>query len=102
MSDRNDGDESVDDPQSECEVFDLCSGSFFDGWWRTDETGGIKPDGVLIGGDGPADVMGDAIDEIIGLYHRRWGRDPTAEELSAVLQFVLGGLGWERAGGPAI
>lgn len=54
------------------------------GWWRSDT-------GVLLG-DGPADVMQDAVDEIRDIYrgHPEISREPTLEEVWGVLSFVTG------------
>ena len=38
-------------------------------------------------GDGPADVMGPALDEIAHLYKEAWGRFPSRAELRAVFNF---------------
>jgi hypothetical protein len=86
------------------------------GWWQIKdvETGQIdwnQPDkaGQLINaipgedsteelynGDGPADVMGDALKKIDGMYQETWGRLPTMRELRGVSNFVLNGR--ERSG----
>ena len=44
-------------------------------------------------GDGPADTMGDAIKIIRKQYKEYWDRDPTKDELQAVLNFVINPLG---------
>lgn len=49
-------------------------------YWKTSA-------GVI--GDGPADVMGEAIDEIRGCYRSDHGREPTPDEIRALLEFVL-------------
>ncbi len=68
---------------------DFASGSFFDGWWRTKKTGGMHPDGDLIMGDEPADIMGEALSAIQAAYQERWDREPSKEELRRVFNFVL-------------
>lgn len=82
------------------------------GWWKiADSGGGIDfenpPSGAgdsslvnAIGGrdtpedhyngDGPADVMGNAVADIAALYREEFGRDPYVDELKACLNFVLG------------
>jgi hypothetical protein len=74
------------------------------GWWkiRNVETGQIDFKGVevkadapveeqlqgqLYNGDGPADVMGDAIRKIAAMYRESFGRGPKADELHACLNF---------------
>ncbi len=55
------------------------------------ETGQISTgfqDTGLYGGDGPADVLGPALDEIARLYLDAWGRWPTMAELQACFNFV--------------
>lgn len=83
------------------------------GWWKIDsvEKGQIdwdQPDknGLinaipgqdttkkLYNGDGPADIMGNAIDSITSEYHEAWGRNPEPEELQAVFNFCFNG--WKR------
>jgi len=51
---------------------------------------------MLYNGDGPADVMGDAIKKIDGFYKEAWGRPPTIRELRGVANFVINGR--ERSG----
>ena len=46
---------------------------------------------TLYNGDGPADVMGQAIKDIATLYREAWDRDPTIRELRAVANFVING-----------
>lgn len=54
------------------------------GWWMSDT-------GVLLG-DGPADVMSDAVDAVRDIYkgHPEIAREPTLEEVWGVLSFVTG------------
>lgn len=68
------------------------------GWWAiSGENGGIdftsKQEGtprdkVLVGGDGPADIMGGAVQEIAQLYKETWERCAKMEELRACFNFV--------------
>jgi len=82
------------------------------GWWQIDsvEYGQIdwevkRPGRTLVNalpgedsskamynGDGPADVMGSAVDEIIQLYMDAWGRPPCKDELLAVFNFCVNPL----------
>lgn len=81
------------------------------GWWRIDnvERGQIDFERVLkekserpysanvrpgaddpsamYNGDGPADVMGDALRRIAEMYKEVWGRGPKADELHACVNF---------------
>lgn len=67
------------------------------GWWHAGESGGIaglqnadaEDEGPLVG-DGPADVLGDALQEVIQCYRRGLGRSPTVEELDLCWKFVTG------------
>ena len=43
-------------------------------------------------GDGPADVMGEAIEDIRALYREDLGRDPTKIEICELLGFVLAAI----------
>jgi len=68
------------------------------GWWKIKnvETGQIDFDQsptdekILYNGDGPADIMGPALDTIADMYREAWGRDPKLDELQAVFNFVTG------------
>tara|TARA_Y100000034_G_C6791253_1_gene354293 strand:+ start:84 stop:341 length:258 start_codon:yes stop_codon:yes gene_type:complete len=60
------------------------------GWWSiTDKNGGISPFGNigLYNGDGPADIIDNAIKEVIKEYEEAWGRKPYIQELQAVWNF---------------
>ena len=62
------------------------------GWWQITPTGaneGTKATG-LVWGDGPADVMDDALDTIVDKFLDEWGREPSMEELKAGLRFSRG------------
>ena len=45
----------------------------------------------LYNGDGPADTMGAAIDDIARQYRKEWDRDPEPEEIEAVFNFCFNG-----------
>lgn len=49
------------------------------GWWQISEE--------MVNGDGPADIMEDAIEKISQEYLKAFGRKPYKEELEAVLEF---------------
>lgn len=53
------------------------------GWWRATKDGGslAMEETGLIWGDGPADVMGPALDAIIAQFEMEWNRKPTMDEL---------------------
>jgi hypothetical protein len=40
-------------------------------------------------GDEPADILDTAIDRIVAVYQRDWGRDPSENELYAGLKFCI-------------
>jgi len=82
------------------------------GWWKVEDVshGGIDWDYVcpdspgtvnaipgksatteIFNGDGPADVMDEALEQIIELYIKAWGRPAKEEELQAVFNFCMGG-----------
>ncbi len=50
------------------------------GWWRLKEE-------KLVWGDGPADIMGEALEKIFKEYHEEWDRSPTEFELKEGLMF---------------
>ena len=75
------------------------------GWWRMNENGGIKckqectlqndipgrdKSEELHMGDGPADIMSEAVDRIIEAYKEAWGRPPCMKELHGCLNFING------------
>lgn len=83
------------------------------GWWRIKdvESGGIDFDAssqlgkqlanaipgeddpnTLFNGDGPADVMQEALAEISALYEQAWGRPAKKEELTACFNFCCNGF----------
>ena len=80
------------------------------GWWKIDSTerGGIDWSGhtgrsnanalpenttdEMVNGDAPANIMGDALQQIRKEYKDYWKREPTTGELRAVFNFCLGGI----------
>jgi len=55
---------------------------------------GVDPaDEAMYNGDGPADIMGDALGRIITEYNLVWGRPPHPEEMRAVFEFCFGPYG---------
>ncbi|BBX30480.1 hypothetical protein B7435_16735 [Mycolicibacterium peregrinum] len=73
------------------------------GWWNTTAEGdSFAVDSALVWGDGPADLMGDALQKIIEEFGEAWDRPPTMEELTAGLRFSAPALlaeAQETAGG---
>lgn len=62
------------------------------GWWRTGKDGSslhIEETG-LVWGDGPADIMDNALDEIVTEFLAAYNRKPSRTELEAGLLFSLG------------
>jgi len=61
------------------------------GYWVTNELGNSFTDSYtgieMVWGDCPADVMGEAVKEIIRIFYRDMGRPPLFEELTAGLLF---------------
>ena len=60
------------------------------GWWSiTDKNGGISSFGNigLYNGDGPADIIDNAIKEVIKEYEEELGRKPYTQEVQAVWNF---------------
>lgn len=53
---------------------------------------GTDPETARYNGDGPADIMGAAFEDVNGEYLREWGRPATPEEMEAVFDFVFGGF----------
>jgi hypothetical protein len=69
------------------------------GWWEQNEQGVSFADAEgeeMVWGDGPADTMGAAVDEIVAEFERDWDRKPTKAEIRAGLEFVLGGYKDEK------
>jgi hypothetical protein len=61
------------------------------GWWRAGKDGSSlhAEDTGLVWGDGPADILDDAIEAIVAEFTGAYGRKPTQEELKAGLLFSL-------------
>lgn len=60
------------------------------GWWSTNRGGYsfTEEEGEeMAWGDGPADILGDAIDAIDGEFLEAWGRPATTHELVAGMRF---------------
>ncbi|SUA31614.1 Uncharacterised protein [Mycolicibacterium fortuitum] len=58
------------------------------GWWNTTAEGAsFAFDSELMWGDGPADVMDNALRKIVEEFREAWNRPPTMEELTAGLRF---------------
>ena len=61
------------------------------GWWAVDPETSSMGDGTttgLVSGDGPADIMDEALCSIINLYEDNLGRRPYQEEIKAVWNFT--------------
>lgn len=64
------------------------------GWWTQNKQGhsfAVNEDVEMVWGDGPADILDGAINEITARFQESYGRDPTRDELRAGLEFSLGG-----------
>lgn len=64
------------------------------GWWTSNQEGNSfapvrdrHPNTVILWGDGPADLMGAAIQQIDAEFENEWGRKPTVDELVAGVKF---------------
>lgn len=57
------------------------------GWWDSDAEGHSFVQGGLKWGDGPADVIDSALEEIDRLFEVAWQRKPTLAEVQAGLLF---------------
>ncbi len=53
------------------------------GWWRGMTSGQLM-------GDGPLDILRDAVAQVVAEYRSEWSRKPTAAEWGALLTSVLG------------
>lgn len=62
-------------------------------WWETTRSGRsnlFHEEGTgLVWGDGPADVVAAALDDIDKEFRERWGRAPLLAEIRAGLEFSL-------------
>lgn len=58
------------------------------GWWEASDDGAsLVPNGQLVWGDGPADILSDALDAIDKEFEQAWGRKPTLAEVQSGLLF---------------
>ncbi len=69
------------------------------GWWTiTEDSPGLNflsgrpldEDTGLYNGDGPADIMGCAVDELVALFEESWERKPYMVEVRAAVEFASG------------
>jgi hypothetical protein len=63
------------------------------GWWTQNEKGQSfqhAEGDAMFWGDGPADAMDNALEQINAEFERDKGRKPTRDELHAGLEFSLG------------
>jgi len=69
------------------------------GWWSQDEQGHsfAQAEGPeeMMWGDGPADILDNAIDQIIKEFERDHDRRPTRQELLAGMKSSLGAERWQ-------
>lgn len=70
------------------------------GWWTpmTVSSGqpDTRPENSLLIGDEAADVMGDALDKINGIYEEKWERKPQKDEIIALFNFVYKARGYKN------
>lgn len=61
------------------------------GWWSTTREGAsfTSDDDGYVWGDGPADIVDDALDGIVKEFQETFNRDPRAGEIRAGLEFAL-------------
>lgn len=61
------------------------------GYWSQDRSGTsfAVDDLHMTWGDAPADIMGDALERIVGCFEGDLGRKPTQNEILAGLRFSL-------------
>ena len=62
------------------------------GWWTQNEEGvsfATAEGAEMIWGDGPADIMANAVDEIVAEFQAHTSRAPTKAEIAAGLKFHL-------------
>ena len=58
------------------------------GWWDANPRGGLAIDDTgIVWGDGPADILDNAIDAINREFKEVWGRSVTLAELKAGFAF---------------
>ena len=62
------------------------------GYWNTNPDGAslLSEDTGMVWGDAPADILGEAIDQIIAVFIEDIGRKPTEAELVAGMKFSAG------------
>lgn len=68
------------------------------GWWSQGASGGIAEftggpateEREQYWGDGPADILDNALAEIVAEFQRAWQRKPYVDELRRGLEFSLG------------
>lgn len=58
------------------------------GWWQIENEDTRNYGLEMYNGDTPADIMGDAIAEIVKTYEEEWGRKPYRKEMKAVFSFT--------------
>lgn len=64
------------------------------GWWSISRNGGggISTEKTeMYNGDGPADILGVAVEKVVKEYEVAWGRKPYKEELEEAVNFVAEG-----------
>lgn len=70
------------------------------GWWTPATVASGQPDtrpeNSLLIGDEVADVMGDALDKINGIYEEKWERKPQKDEIIALFNFVYKARGYKN------
>lgn len=59
------------------------------GWWKQSRKGASLSEGGGEWGDGPADVISAAVDEVVKEFVRDLGRKPSRVELRAGLEFHI-------------
>lgn len=65
------------------------------GWWTQDTEGrSFAADSEMMWGDGPADVIGAALEAIVQDFQRSLHRPPTKAEVRAGIEFTL--RAWEE------
>lgn len=68
------------------------------GWWDTNEKGQSfipSENEEMVWGDGPADILDDAISQIISEFQRVWDRKPTLAEMRAGFIFSVNESTWQ-------
>lgn len=62
------------------------------GWWQQNRRGesfAINDGPEMVWGDGPADIMADALHQIVLEFVQAYEREPTCAEIRAGLEFAL-------------